>query len=664
MGSWRDDRLQLALRASKEGIWDWNLADGTIYFSRRIYRFLAYRKEEMPNFFAQRREYMDEESVLAVDEALQRVIQEGEELFAVEPMVRTSEGKEKFFRVRGTPVRDELGKVIRIAGSMIDISQRKLAELELAEERHLIQMLMDHMPMNVYFKDRDSRFVMANLATARKMGLSSARELVGKSDLDFFSADHARPAREAELRIMETGQPVVDQTEHEYWENRPDTWVKTTKYPWVGPDGKVRGTFGVTSDISELIRMRQEQERVAAELNAQNKLIEDERQWMRLIIDSVPLNVYFKDRDHRFLIANQSLADWVGFEKPEDFYDLSDRDLFSEEHWSKAERDEKRIMETGEPLVSVVEREVWSGKKDTFVMTSKYPWRDSEGKIVGTFGVSSDVSELMTAQQAVHRSAEELDAKNHEMISELALAREVQAALLQGELHDVCSGDYCLRFERLYESSEELTGDFYEVIELGEGKVGFLVGEVKGRGVTSALIVSMLRGLIEQQTKVAGDPGKFLTGLNDGLGHLLERSSLGIKATMFYGVVDLDGPEIRLAVAGHVNPIAVFGDGIRQLVPPEHASGPALGEELGRVYGSVKASVDGLQRMICFTEGVRGAENERGEEFGVTRMLEEIERGGALDRVLGRLSESVRGHVAGGGMLNSICLLGWEIAKK
>lgn len=280
---------------------------------------------------------MDVASVAAVDEALRRVLQEGEDLFAVEPRVKTKRGDWKSFRVRGTPVRDGLGKVTRIAGSLIDISKRKEAERQLAEERHLIETLLDNIPMNVYLKDEESRFVMANLPTARKMGLSSVKDLIGKSDVDFFSDEHASNARLVEKEIMASGGGVEDLTEHEKWNDREDTWVKSTKHAWIGHDGKVRGTFGVTIDISELIRTREAQEKVTSQLNAQNYLIEEERERLRLVIDSVPLHVYFKNCDHEFVIANQAVAEWFGFSCPEELYDKSDRDIFSETHWRKTE---------------------------------------------------------------------------------------------------------------------------------------------------------------------------------------------------------------------------------------------------------------------------------------------------------------------------------------
>lgn len=606
---------------------------------------------------------MDRASIAAVDEALRRVLQEGEDLFAAEPRVKTKRGDWKSFRVRGTPVRDGLGKVTRIAGSLIDISKRKEAERQLAEERHLIETLLDNIPMNVYLKDEESRFVMANLPTARKMGLSSAKSLVGKSDADFFSDEHASNARSVEKKIMASGDGVEDLTEHEKWNDREDTWVKSTKHAWIGHDGQVRGTFGVSIDISKLIRTREAQEKVTSQLNAQNQLIEEERERLRLVIDSVPLHVYFKNRDHEFVIANQAIADWCGFSCPEELYDKSDRDIFSEEHWKKTEADEKQIMEADGAITGEIEKEIWGEKKETWVMTSKYPWRDSEGNVVGTFGVSSDISDLMVAQSNLRKLARTYEKKNREMAEELELAREVQQALLPNDFPTVSGGGATMNFYRLYEPARQLTGEFFEVLPLGPDRVGFLMGEVFDKGVRSALIVSMLRGLIEKEIASAGDAGTFLTGINVGLSHLLLESGHKVKATAIYGLVDLTKGEIQLSIAGHVNPIAVFGDGVRQLVPPDHACGPALGVTENSSYEAVTAPLTGLQRLIFFTEGFQNVSNRDGESFGVTRMLEEIERGGDLGRVMVRLAEAVKGFGKNQSFENAICLLGWEITR-
>jgi PAS domain-containing protein len=92
MASWNDDRLELALRASREGIWDWDLENNSIYYSGRVLRFLGYRRKDAPNLFEKRKELMDEASVAEMDEALRRVSEGGDDLFSAEPRVNTQKG--------------------------------------------------------------------------------------------------------------------------------------------------------------------------------------------------------------------------------------------------------------------------------------------------------------------------------------------------------------------------------------------------------------------------------------------------------------------------------------------------------------------------------------------------------------------------------------------
>jgi len=93
----------------------------------------------------------------------------GDDTFGAECRYHRPDGQTRWFRIRGACNRDKTGKPIIIAGSIIDITARKEAELRLTEEKHLLKLLSESIPANIYFKDMDSNFVMANTATARKM---------------------------------------------------------------------------------------------------------------------------------------------------------------------------------------------------------------------------------------------------------------------------------------------------------------------------------------------------------------------------------------------------------------------------------------------------------------------------------------------------------------
>ena len=139
-------------------------------------------------------------------------------------------------------LRGQISSALHTALLLVD---RQRAQAALAQETALLEALLDTVPDHVYFKDLESRLVRASRSMADWFGLSGPEELIGKSDFDFFTEDHARPAFEDEQQIIRTGQPIVNREERETWPDRPDTWVSTTKMPLLDESGEDIGTFGI-----------------------------------------------------------------------------------------------------------------------------------------------------------------------------------------------------------------------------------------------------------------------------------------------------------------------------------------------------------------------------------------------------------------------------------
>jgi sigma-B regulation protein RsbU (phosphoserine phosphatase) len=651
------DRLELALKASNEGVWDWDLQKDEIFYSNRVLRFLGYGRHDVPNIFSDPKRFVHPDDREEWTRLLDLALSGENELFAMEARIQIEGGEWCWFRIRGVVRPDDEGKMVRMVGSVIDISQRKEVEAALEEERSRIDLLLESVPVNVYLKDRESCFVRANGSTAERMGASSVEELIGKSDRDFFGSEHAQEARDVELKIMETLEGQEDVMEHEVWEDGHETWVMVTKMPWMGVDGEVMGTFGVTNDVTELVEVQNRLADDMAQLAGINQVIEEERHRIRLLIDSIPMFVYFKDLDSRFKLVNQGMSNLLGLPTPADVEGKHDRDFFGHELHEMADRDEKRIIETGMPMPTKLEKLTWKDGHSTWSLVSKFPWYDQSGELVGTFGVSGDVTELVQIRDQMAAVALMLGRKNEAMEEELQLAREVQQAAIPRCLPTIQGGGGEAIFSHRYEPATELAGDFFEVLPMENGRAVFLVCDVMGHGVRAALIVSMLRGLLEKGRGLRGEPGPFLEGLNKGLCHLLERTGLTMFATAVYGVVDTEAKEIRLASAGHPTPLVRRKEKVELLELSKGSKGPALGLMSAAVYGETVLSFDEMDGIWCFTDGIYEIENADGEDFGTERMASHLSKGGTIESLV----EEARSFAIDQRFDDDVCVLGLEL---
>ena len=161
---------------------------------------------------------------------------------------------------------------------------RRQAEEALAQERFLLQALMNNMPDHLYFKDIESRIIRITQSQALLFGYSDPEQAIGKTDFDFFTEEHARQAYEDEQQIIRTGQALTKE-EKETWPDKPDTWVSTTKVPLRDETGTIVGTFGISRDITERRRIEDEMQVQLIELTelnhklteAQNQLLQSEK---------------------------------------------------------------------------------------------------------------------------------------------------------------------------------------------------------------------------------------------------------------------------------------------------------------------------------------------------------------------------------------------------
>lgn len=120
-----------------------------------------------------------------------------------------------------------------------------------------LQALLENLPDKIYFKDRDSRFMAMSRGVATQVGLEP-HKLLGKTDFDLFTGEHAEQAFRDEQEIMRSGMALVNFEEKETLPTGAVRWVSSTKMPLRGPEGRIIGTFGLSRDITDRKRMEEQ----------------------------------------------------------------------------------------------------------------------------------------------------------------------------------------------------------------------------------------------------------------------------------------------------------------------------------------------------------------------------------------------------------------------
>jgi serine/threonine-protein kinase len=382
------ERFELAVQGSQDGLWDWDVATDEVYYSPRYKAMLGYEDHEFPNRREEWARRVHPDDLERVRGELRAHFKGRDSLSWVEFRMRHKDGSYRWIRSRAYVLRDPTGRVYRMAGSHEDITERKRAEEELAYERYLLHSLMDTVPDKIYFKDRDSRFLRVNKELAEQFGLSNPAEALGKTDADFFTAEHAVQARTDECEILRTGQPIVAKEEKETWPDGRVTWVSTTKAPLRDAAGRIVGTFGISRYITE---RKQAEEELA-----------QERHLLHTLLDNLPDAMYFKDAAGRFLRVNKAVARLLGLDDPAQVVGKTHFDFFTEEAARRTAADDEEIMRTGRPLVAVEEEITWPDGRHGWLSTTKMPFRDRDGKVIGVFGVSRDITDRKQ-EETIHR---------------------------------------------------------------------------------------------------------------------------------------------------------------------------------------------------------------------------------------------------------------------
>jgi hypothetical protein len=197
--------------------------------------------------------------------------------------------------------------------------------------------------------------------------------------------------------------------------------------------------------------------------------------------------------------------------------------------------------------------------------------------------------------------------------SEMQLAKRVQGDL-QPKPRSVSPH---VEFAARAVAADHVGGDFYDIFEVESGKVAIVLGDVSGKGVPAALLVSVLHGAIHSST--ASQHELACARINR---MLCERTACERFATLFWGVFDPATNSLRYVNAGHAAPMLVRREG--QRIERLRDGGPVLGLLPNALYSAGVVKIQDGDRLIVYSDGVNEAANQQEEEFGEARIAEII----------------------------------------
>ncbi len=321
---------------------------------------------------------------------VEEIVPEEKEIFLPEKRDQLSfeEGRLETINVSkdGTRIPVELqGAMIEIDGekrilvSLRDIRERKEIEEELRESEKRYRRVAENMNDVITMVNQEGKILYGNKKAHREVLGYDVENIVGKNAFELFHPSD----RDKVVKLFE--EALENEKEKQTIEAR--FRCKDGSYKWIEssgrffPDGKA---LVISRDVSE------------------RKIVEEElreaRARMSTLLSTIPSYVYMKDEDLKFVEANEALCDMLGVSK-EEIKGKNDYDLFPEEFAESYQTDDRKVIETGQPVTDRIEKLPVEDGNINWVLTNKRPIRDEDGNIEGLVGQTMDITERKEAEE-------------------------------------------------------------------------------------------------------------------------------------------------------------------------------------------------------------------------------------------------------------------------
>jgi PAS domain S-box-containing protein len=267
-----EERYQRAVSVGSVGVWDWNLETNEMYIAPNLKALIGYEDHELPNRLDEWGSLVHPDDADAVMQAAQAHLRGETPTYEIEHRMLHRDGSIRWIIVRGHAIRDEQGNPIRMSGTDVDITQRKLAEEALREKEALLQGILDNSPIGITVKDLQGRVILVNRVVAERMH-TTPEDIIGKTASDLFDAEIASGIMRDDQNILTTG--TIASHQRTLSLNGEERDYLIMGFPIYDDRGKMYSLGNITTDITAHKRAQQqllEQQHALATMRERERL--------------------------------------------------------------------------------------------------------------------------------------------------------------------------------------------------------------------------------------------------------------------------------------------------------------------------------------------------------------------------------------------------------
>jgi PAS domain S-box-containing protein len=573
-----EERLKFALEGSNDGLWDWNIQTGEIYFSPRWQTMLGFEPGEIEARIGTWEQLVHPEDLSRVNQIMEAHLKGKTPSYEAEYRARSRSGEWLWILARGKVADyDENGKPVRFVGTHTDVTARKQAEEALRESEAKHRTIFQNSPLGMILFNNAGIIVDCNDRFVELMG-SSREQLIGFNTLEKASD----PAVREGLGRALSGTRAEFEGKYTSVTGDKTVYLRIIYNP-VDPKQTPTQVIATLEDITERKKLEQE--------------VSDQLSFIEALVDTIPNPMFVKDLETRFINFNEAYEHAFGIKRGDyigktvldmTYLPPEDREAFQKE-------DSGLLQEGGE-----IEREVRIAYADGVKHDAIYQVKVIDldgGRRAGIMGLLTDITDQKELERQLARA-------NERMSIELNFAREIQIGMLP-LIFPAFPQRKELDLYAILHSAREVGGDFYDFYFLDDDHLCFIIADVSGKGAPGALLMAVSKTLIKSRAADDHEPASILTHVND---ELSRDNEAAMFVTAFLGILNVRTGELQYTNAGHNPPYIKRADGTVELVDAFH--GPVIGALPGMTYGQDSTILDHRDMIMLYTDGVTEAMDE------------------------------------------------------